>query len=283
MSRRLETRGFKGGFISTELKSTDPKGQNTESATQWQGSSDREESLSDPRWHRRPPTKGKKANTSSPKRSPHENTIQIHDAREVIAQKKAEEFRKKSNLPKIIFNDNQAMQPSRTEHKKITNYPETRSCQTENDTNSTATQTMFSGEQQKSDDEIWVSRVDPTKIIQKEKRHNEAPPTMTETTSLEASQKLVTEGLVATLDKHGGSRRRNAPLQEKTPTGTGSTLYSPGHQKDRNLRPLINFVKKKDWEAIKTSDREESLSDPRWHRRNSLPKSCCQHNSRHSY
>ena len=58
MSRK-EIKGFKGGFIPTELQSTETRGQN-ESMENWQGSSDREESLSDPRWHKKPPTKGKK-------------------------------------------------------------------------------------------------------------------------------------------------------------------------------------------------------------------------------
>ena len=63
-----ETKGFQGGFIPSELKSTEPRGRK-ESTQNWQGSSDREESLSDPRWHKRPPTKGNKRNpdlTKSP-------------------------------------------------------------------------------------------------------------------------------------------------------------------------------------------------------------------------
>ena len=74
MNRRPETRGFSGGFLPTELESTDPTGQNTKSATQWQGLSDREESLSDLRWHKRPPTKRKKANSNSPKQTNKEST-----------------------------------------------------------------------------------------------------------------------------------------------------------------------------------------------------------------
>ena len=58
MSRK-ETKGFKRGFIPPELKSTEPRGRN-EATQNWQGSSDREESLSDPRWHKRPPTRGRK-------------------------------------------------------------------------------------------------------------------------------------------------------------------------------------------------------------------------------
>ena len=98
MNRRSETREFKGGFISSELKSTDPlkspEQQNTESTNRWQGSSDREESLSDPRWHKKPPAKGKKI--CSKKKSHTESVTQVKNARELI--QKAEETRKKSNF-----------------------------------------------------------------------------------------------------------------------------------------------------------------------------------------
>ena len=258
MNRRPETRGFKGGFIPTELKSANPKGQKTESAesaTQWQGSSEREESLSNPRWHKRSPTKGKKANTSSPKHSQTESSTKIQDAREVIAQMKAEETRKKSNFPKITFNDNQAVQTNRTEQKKITDRLETRSCQTENETTSTATQTKSSGEE-KSHNEIWVSRVDPAKTIQEERRHNEAPPTMTKNTSLDACHELIIEGLVATLEKATNTTEaeEDTPLfRKKLQRVLGVRFIAAAPKKDRNLRPRISFAKKRDWEAIKTS------------------------------
>ena len=58
MSRKTGTKGFKGGFIPPELKANESWGRK-EITQNWQGSSDREESLSDPRWHKRPPTKGK--------------------------------------------------------------------------------------------------------------------------------------------------------------------------------------------------------------------------------
>ena len=47
MSRK-DTKGFKGGFNPTELQSSETRGRN-KSTENWQGSSDREESLSDPR------------------------------------------------------------------------------------------------------------------------------------------------------------------------------------------------------------------------------------------
>ena len=54
MSRK-ETKGLTGGFIPPELK----KNEN------WQGSFDREESLSDPRWHNRPPRRERRESPNS--------------------------------------------------------------------------------------------------------------------------------------------------------------------------------------------------------------------------
>ena len=38
------------------MNSLTPRGKEEEKSSNWQGRSDREESLSDPRWHKRPPT-----------------------------------------------------------------------------------------------------------------------------------------------------------------------------------------------------------------------------------
>ena len=57
MSRK-DTKGFKGGFIPTELKSPEARGR-IASRENWHGSSDREESLSDPRWLKKPPKERK--------------------------------------------------------------------------------------------------------------------------------------------------------------------------------------------------------------------------------
>ena len=94
---RNETKGFKGGFIPPKLKSTEPRGRK-ESTQNWQGSSDREESLSDLRWHKRPPTKEKKGNpdlTKSPQQE-HDTstTTPVRDAREVLSAKKLETSKK---------------------------------------------------------------------------------------------------------------------------------------------------------------------------------------------
>ena len=147
------------------------------------------------------------------------------------------------------------------EQKKIAGQLETRSCQTETETTSNSTQTNSSGEQ-KSDDKIWVSRVDPTKTIQEKRRHNEAPPKMTKITSLEASHELITEGLIATLEKATNTTEaeEDTPLfRKKLQRVLGVCFIAAATKKDRNLRPLINFVRKRYWEANKTS------YGPYWH------------------
>ena len=122
-------------------------------------------------------------------------------------------------------------------------------------------QTKLSGEQ-KSDDEVRVSRVDPTKTIQEEKKHNKVPPTTTTSTSLEASHQLITEGLIPTIEKATNTTEseEDDPLfRKKLQRVLGVRFVAAATKKDRNLRPLIKFVKKRDWEAIKTS------YGPYWH------------------
>ena len=201
----------------------------------------------------------KKGNSSTAiQNSPNVNISKVQDAREVIARKKAEETRKKLNFPKIkiVFSDKQTTQTSRTDHKKDTNHSETRSSQTEIATTSTATQTKSPWIKQKSEDEIWVSRVGSTKTVREERRHNEEHPTMTANTLLEAIHKIITEGLVATLEKATGTTEaeEDTPLfWKKLQRVLGVRFITAATKKDRNLRPLIKFVKKRDWEAIKMS------------------------------
>ena len=75
--------------------------------------------------------------------------------------------------------------------------------------------------------------------------------------SLEASHELITEGVVATIE----SSTMTTETEEDTPLFRKNfkrcweynSLPRQPKKKDRNLHPLINFVKKRDWEAIKTS------------------------------
>ena len=87
---RKETKDFSGGLILAELKTNKPRGR-TEISLDWQSASDREENLSDPRWHKRPPTKGKQMkNTKSP--TPSTSTASVADAREPITRSKQSNF-----------------------------------------------------------------------------------------------------------------------------------------------------------------------------------------------
>ena len=248
MSRRSDTRGFKGGFIPTELKSADPEGKNSKSATQWQGSSDREESLSDPRWHKRSLTKGKKANTNSSKQTTTEGNTKVQDAREVIIKKKIEETRSKSNFPKIIFSEDQEKRNSPTERKNLTDQLKTTSCQTEERASSSAktnscqteievtsrcTQTKLSREQQ-SEDETWASRVKPNKDYTRGAKTQRNTPT--------DGIKYITRGQPR--NDHGGTdsndrkghehvreRRRHPIVPKETKTGTRCTVLRGGDEK----------------------------------------------------
>ena len=82
MSRK-DTRNFTGGFIPSDQKSTKPRCRTI--SVDWKNTSDREESLSDPRWHKRPPTKDKQK--------------KVTDARDLITGTRSTKF------PKIIFGD----------------------------------------------------------------------------------------------------------------------------------------------------------------------------------
>ena len=82
MNRKPDLKQYKGGFILDEKKSLNPHGRKEEKLDNWQGTSDREESLSDPRWHKRPPMKKATANTSASTTT----QINIKDARELISQ-----------------------------------------------------------------------------------------------------------------------------------------------------------------------------------------------------
>ena len=91
MSRK-ETNNFSGGFIPAEIKTNKPRGR-TEISLDWQNVSDREENLSDPRWHKRPPTKEKQMkNTKSP--TPSTSTASVADSRELITRSNSQTFQK---------------------------------------------------------------------------------------------------------------------------------------------------------------------------------------------
>ena len=265
--RRKDTKGFKGGFIPTELKSSNSRGR-IASRENWHGSSDREESLSDPRCHKKPLNKGKKGYPEVQKSPQQEHFKQtstpVRDAREVLSTKKTDTS-KKSNFPEITFTNTNAS-GNRTDRIISGCNMKTTTTQTQSTTTAATTQTVTSGprttttstqtieETKNIVTDIYVSRVDPKICVQEVLAHNIEPPTMGNT--LEASHEVITEELVATMGKTTNTveTEEDTPLfRQKLQRFLGVRFIAAATKKDRKLRPLINFVKKRDWEAIKAS------------------------------
>ena len=119
--------------------------------------------------------------------------------------------------------------------------------------------TQIEFERKNNDDigEIWVSRVDPNVCNQEEKAYNVEPPTRTTTTQLEASHCMITKGLIATVEKATNtteSEKNRLLFSRKLQRVLGVRIVAVPTRKNRNIRPLMSFVKKRDWEAIKTSN-----------------------------
>ena len=97
--------------------------------------------------------------------------------------------------------------------------------------------------------EVFVNRINFDIASQEERTPNEEPPTMSGTKSnapqLESSHHEITEDIVATVNQK--------PLTEAEEDSFRGQIHRRSYQKDRNLRPLINFVKNRDWEAIKSA------------------------------
>ena len=67
---------------------------------------------------------------------------------------------------------------------------------------------------------------------------------------------MITEDLAATLEMATSivESEEDTPLfRQRLQRVLGVRFIAAATKKDRNLRPLINFVKKRDWEAIKAS------------------------------
>ena len=164
-------KNFTGGFITSDQKSTNLHGRTV--SVDWKNTSDRKESLSDPRWHKRPPTKDKKT--------------KVTDARDFITGTKTTKF------PKTIIGDTSTATPTGTKGgNSPTTVPRiaqvTIATQTvlqnqmEKEKSSTSTQTISNTETNLSmeqEKEIYVSRVDPNVCLQEETAPNVEPPTMT--------------------------------------------------------------------------------------------------------
>ena len=112
------------------------------------------------------------------------------------------------------------------------------------------TETNLSMEQEK---EIYVSRVDPNVCLQEETAPNVEPPTMTTSLQLEASHTEIMDIVVATVEKATKTEEDTPLFRRKLQKVLGNPFIAAATKKDRNLRPPISFVEKRDWDAIKAS------------------------------
>ena len=177
-----QVKDFTGGFIPKDQKEErSPPGELT-NKNKWQGDSDKEESLSDPRWHGRPPSKRQSESKTKP------DTVK--DARENIKRKPA-------TFSKIVFTDS-------TERSSNVTPPVMKV------TSTTATQTTIMpvnaiiqldlSIETKETYGYCVSRVDLNASMQEDLLPNTELPTMT-ANQLEASLNLIVNEVVATIDR----------------------------------------------------------------------------------
>ena len=98
-----------------------------------------------------------------------------------------------------------------------------------------------------------MDRVDPSVCLQEETTLNLEPPTMTTSSQLEASHDEIMDGVVATVEKATETEEDLPLFRRKLQRVLRVPFSAAATKKDRILRPLINFVKQRDWEAIKAS------------------------------
>ena len=124
----------------------------------------------------------------------------------------------------------------------------------EKEKSSTSTQTSKNIENdQPVEQEISVSRVNPNVCLQEETSPNMEPPTMTTSLQLEASHTEITDTMEATVEKATETEEDTPLFRRKIQNVLGILFIATATKKDRNLSPLINFVKKRDRYAIKAS------------------------------
>ena len=192
-----------------------------------------------------------KKNKSSPQRPP---TTKVIDATNLITGTKTTKF------PKIIFGDTKTVTKrgsSQTTVPLITQATiatkTTLQNEMENEKSSTSAQTSSNTEIQPMGQGIYVSRVDPNVCLQEETSPNVEPPTMTTSLQFKASHTEVMDTVVAIVEKATETEEDTLLFRRKLQKVLGIPFISAATENDRNLRPLINFVKKRDWDAIKAS------------------------------
>ena len=130
--------------------------------------------------------------------------------------------------------------------------------QTDNDKMLVANQTDFREERPETQ-EVFVSRINYDIASQEECAPNEEPPTMSGTqpkaTQLEASHHEITEGIVATVNQTTMTEaEEDTPLfRQLLQKVLGLNYIAAAIKIDKNLRPLIIFMKKGDCEATKSA------------------------------
>ena len=101
--------------------------------------------------------------------------------------------------------------------------------------------------------EYCVSGVNPNITIQEETKPNFEPPTMS-ATKLEASHEIIVNEIVATIDSETNTEEEDTPLSRKNLQKVlGVNFFAAATRKDKKLKPLLNFVRKRDWESLKLS------------------------------
>ena len=170
---------------------------NFEKLDNWQGTSDREESFSDPRWHKRPPMKKKAtANTSASTTTQINQQINIKEARVLFSSRPSAV----KNFPTITFTEENLQTEKQCNPKMKT----TLAIQTDNNKVLVGTQKELREEHPKTN-EVFVSRINADIASQEECAPNEEPPTISGTQSkapqLEASHHEITEGIVTTINQ----------------------------------------------------------------------------------
>ena len=143
------------------------------------------------------------------------------------------------NFSKTFFNE----ETTKKETQHILRVRTTQALQTENCKVFTGTQTDNREDQTEMQD-WYVSRINYKIASQEERAPNEEPPTMTNT-QLEASHHMITVGIVATVIQMTETGKDTPLFRKLLQKVLGIKFIAAATRKDRNLRPLINFVNKR--------------------------------------
>ena len=100
--------------------------------------------------------------------------------------------------------------------------------------------------------EYCVSRVDPHYLAIEERSPNEAPPT-TSSTQLNVSHELTVANVVETADRATATEvdEDTQLYRRKLQKVIRAKLIAAATRRDRNIKPIVNFIQKRDWEALK--------------------------------